>query len=175
MDDAERVEKKAVPDAAKLTRDTVRNGGVLAMMYFDMHTKTREKAQEIGANFVEQLLREPGVVYAVGEIEEPIADKDIFSTSVQVKVLVRSFLHLMNLCALHSPFSIEIMQPDEIRLQLSEAHELLATVATTTADYKRYIIERLSTPEELERYKKILEKKAELGRRLLEQKGDENK
>jgi len=174
MDEAEKVAKKAIPNVEKVTKDAVKNGGILAVLYFDIHTKTKEKAQEIGAGFVEQLLREPGVIYAVGEIEEPIQDNDLFSTPVQVKVLSKSFTHLANLCATHSPFSIEILEPDQIRLQLSEAHDVLANIATTTADYKKYIIEKLTSPEEREKYKRILEAKAELGRKIL-QKGDEKK
>jgi len=170
MDDSDRVLKKTVPDVVKLTKTTVEKGGVLALLYFDAHTKTKEKAQEIGAGFVEQLLREPGVVYAVGEIDEPIQDKDLFSTSIQVRILVGSFHQLAHVCAIHSPFSMEIVEPDEIKLTLGEAHELLMDLASITADYKRYIMQKLTTPEDREKYARILEKKAELGRRILEKK-----
>jgi hypothetical protein len=172
MEETEQVEKKAIPDMEKLTKITLKNGGVLAFLYFDIHTKTKEKAQEIGAGFVEQLLREQGVVYAVAEIDEPVQDEDLFSTSMQVKVLTRSFSYLANLCSTHSPFSIEILQPDVIRLQLSEAHELLSNFAATTADYKKYIVEKLTTPEEKEKYKKILEAKAMLGKKILDKGGE---
>jgi hypothetical protein len=170
MDDADRVLKKSVPDADKLTKATVEKGGVLALLYFDAHTKTKEKAQEIGASFVSQLLKEPGVIFAVGEIDEPIQDRDLFSTSIQVKILVSTFHQLANVCAVHSPFSIEIIQPDEITITLGQAHELLMNLSTITADYKKYIMEKLTTPEEREKYARILEKKAELGRRILERK-----
>jgi len=170
MDDADRVLKKSVPDADKLTKATVQKGGVLALLYFDAHTKTKEKAQEIGAGFVSQLLKEPGVIFAVGEIDEPIQDRDLFSTSIQVKILVSTFHQLANVCAVHSPFSIEIIQPDEITITLGQAHELLMNLSTITADYKKYIMEKLTTPEEREKYARILEKKAELGRRILERK-----
>jgi len=170
MDDADRVLKKSVPDADKLTKATVEKGGVLALLYFDAHTKTKEKAQEIGAGFVSQLLKEPGVIFAVGEIDEPIQDRDLFSTSIQVKILVSTFHQLANVCAVHSPFSIEIIQPDEITITLGQAHELLMNLSTITADYKKYIMEKLTTPEEREKYARILEKKAELGRRILERK-----
>jgi hypothetical protein len=175
MDDTERVTRKAIPDVDKLTKDTLRNGGVLALLYFDIHTKSKEKAQEIGTGFVSHLLTEQGVVYAVGEIEEPMVDNDLYSSAMQVKVLCKSFLYLANLCSTHSPFSVEILKPDEIRLQLSEAHELLGNVASTTADYKKYIVEQLSKPEDLERYKRILEHKAALGKKILDKKEDEKK
>jgi predicted ATP-binding protein involved in virulence len=116
---------------------------------------------------VNQLLKEQGVVYALGEIDEPIQNEEMFSTSLVVKVLVKSFPFLTNICATHSPFSIEILKPDEIRMPLNQAHELLSTVATTTSDYKKYIIEKVTTKEELENYHRILEQKAKLGRMVL--------
>lgn len=154
----------------KLIDKTLKDGGVYALLYFDIHTKSKEKAQEIGAAFIQQLLKEPGVEYAIGEIDEPIQDKDMFSTTVQVKILTRTFPHLTNVVAIHSPFSVEILRPDEILLPLSQAHEVLTNISQTTSDYKKYIIEHVTTPEELEKFKKILEKKTELGRRILEQK-----
>ena len=151
----------------KVTKETILNGGVLANLYFDVHTKSKEKSQEIGVGFVNSLLKEQGVVYALGEIEEPIQNGDLFSTSLVVKILVKSFPYLTNICATHSPFSIEILRPNEIRMPLNQAHELLSTVAATTSDYKKYILERVTTKEELQKYQKIMEQKAELGRRVL--------
>ena len=158
-------------EVEKVTSKTIKDGGVLAVLYFDIHTKSKDKAQHIGAGFVEQLLKEPGVVYAVGEIDEPLQDGEMFSTYVQVKILVSGFQHLVNICAIHSPFNVEILRPDEIRLALSQAHEMLIGISTVTGDYKKYIIEKTSTPEELQRYQRILEKKAELGKKILEKKG----
>jgi hypothetical protein len=160
-------------EVEKVTKETVRNGGVLAMLYFDIHTKTRELAQEIGAGFVKQLLQQQGVVYAVGEIEEPLESEGMFSTMVQVKLLARKFSHLASLCMTFSPFTVEILQPDEIRLQLNEAHELLGTIGTATAEYKKFIVERMRTPADVENYKKMLQMRAEMGKRILGRKGAE--
>lgn len=157
-------------EVEKVTSKTIRDGGVLANLFFDIHTRSKEKAQQLGAGFVQQLLSESGVVYAVGEIEEPIQDNELFSTYVNVKILVRSFPELANICAIHSPFSVEIRRPDVINLPIAAAHELLANISTTTSDYKKYIVQQVSKPEELERYKQILEKKAELGKKILEKK-----
>ena len=153
----------------KTTSKTIKEGGVLAVLYFDIHTRSKEKAQELGAGFVQQLLKEPGVVYAVGEIDEPVQDDDLFSTYVQVKILVKSFSGLVNICAIHSPFNVEILKPDEIVLPLNSAHDTLMNISTVTSDYKKYILERVTKPEEMERYKKILEAKAELGKKILNQ------
>ncbi len=162
-------------DVDKVTKETVKNGGVLAVLYFDIHTKTKELAQEVGAGFVQQLLTQQGVVYARGEIEEPLESQGMFSTTVQVRVLVRKFSQLAVLCMTYSPFSVEIVQPDEIRLPLNEAHELLATIGTVTAEYKKFIVERTRKPEDAAQYNKMLAMRAELGKRILGRKGTEAK
>jgi hypothetical protein len=154
----------------KLIDKTIAEGGVYAVLYFDIHTKSKEKAQEIGAGFVETLLKEPGAVYAIGEIDEPIQNEDLFSTTVEVRFLAKSFPHLTNVVAIHSPFSIEILAPDEVNLSLDQAHVVLTNISTTTSDYKKYILEKVTSPDEMEKYQKILEQKAELGKRLLEKK-----
>ena len=162
-------------DVDKVTNKTIAEGGVLSTLYFDIHTRTAEKAQELGAGFVQQLLKEPGVVYAVGEIDEPIQSEDLFSTFVQVKLLVKSFSNLVNLCAIHSPFNVEIMKPNEIVLPISQVHDTLMTISTITGDYKKYILERVTKPEEMERYQKILEQKMILGKKLLDRKDNPKK
>ncbi len=157
-------------EVEKVTRQTVKNGGVLALLYFDIHTKTKELAQEIGAGFVQQLLQQQGVVYAVGEIDEPVKSEGteaLFSTSVQVKMLTRRFSHLAVVCMTFSPFTVEILQPDEIRLSLNEAHELLGTIGTATAEYKKFIVEKVRTPAEVRQYSQMLAMRVELGKRIL--------
>jgi hypothetical protein len=155
----------------KLIDKTIKDGGVYAALYFDVYTRTKEKAQEMGAGFIQQLLKEPGVIYAIGEIDEPIQAEDLFSTTVNVKILTVSLPHLTNVVAIHSPFSAEVLKPDEITLPLNQVHELLTNVAQVTSDYKKYILEKLTSKEDLEKYKKILEKKAEAGKKILEEKG----
>lgn len=162
-------------DVERLTKDTVKQGGVLAMLYFDIHAKTKEAVQQLGTGFINNIIQKEGVVFALGEIDEPVggeAGKN-WSSSISVKVLTKDFLTLANLCMVHSPFTVEILRPDEIRLQLSDAHELLSAMAATTADYKRYILTKLSRPEELAELQENLKRRAEMGKKILEGKNGE--
>ncbi len=155
-------------DAEKLTRDTVKNGGVLAMLYFDIHAKTKEALQDLARGFINSVIQRPGVVFAYGEIEEPVdgGEGKNWSSSISIKVLTSDFVALGNLCMAHSPFTVEILRPDEIKLQLAEAHELLGSMAATTADYKRYILTKIAKPEELAGLEDALRKRAEMGHRI---------
>ncbi|MEW6036361.1 MAG: hypothetical protein AB1529_07140 [Candidatus Micrarchaeota archaeon] len=156
-------------DVEKLTRDTVAGGGVLAMLYFDIHAKTKELVQELGTGFVNSIIQKPGVVFALGEIDEPAGGEEgkNWSSSIEVKVLTKDFSSLAAICMAHSPYTVEILRPDEIRLPLSQAHELLGTMSATTAEYKRYILTKLSKPEELLQLQENLRKRAEMGKKLL--------
>jgi len=160
-------------DVEKVTKETVEKGGVLALLYFDLHGSSKETLQNLGAGFVQKLLKEEGVVFAMGEIDEPMERDPGFSTSVEVKILIKEFIQLEKLCALYSPLSIEILRPDEIKLSIDKAHELLMDISTKTFELKKFILQRTSSKEEVEKYKRDLEMKAELGKKLLERKEGE--
>ncbi len=156
-------------DIEKLTKDTVANGGVLAMLYFDLHAKTKELVQEIGTGFINNIIHKEGVVFALGEIDEPIGGEEgkNFSSSIEVKVLTRDFATLAAICMAHSPYTVEILRPDEIYLNLNQAHDLLGTISATTAEYKKYILTKLSTPEEIASLQNNLKKRADMGKKIL--------
>lgn len=161
-------------DVEKKTRDVVASGGVLAMLYFDIHATTKEAVQELGTGFVNTLIQKPNVVYALGEIDEPVAGEkgQNWSSSISVKILTRDFAGLAAICMAHSPFNIEILRPDEIRLPLSQAHELLGIMSAVSAEYKRYILTKIAKPEELAQMQESLKRRAEMGKEVLGRKGE---
>ncbi len=154
----------------KVNERTIKDGGVLALLYFDVHGKSVDSVQQIGVGFIQKLTGETGVVYARGEIDEPIEEEKRFSTSIEVKILAKSFSSLCAICATYSPFYIEILEPTSLNLSLDKAHDVLMLFSTVTHQYKKFILERTSTREELELYKKDLQNKEELGKKLLEKK-----
>ncbi len=154
-------------DVSKLIEKTVKDGGVLALLYFDLHGNQKEALQKLGVGFVQKLLQEPGVLYAHGEIDEPMENAGLFSTSVEVKVLAQDIVTLARLCGSYSPFSLEILQPGEFVLSVSDMHEILMFLGAMTHDYKKYIMEKVATPEAKERYKKSLEQRIKIGEKLM--------
>ncbi len=162
-------------DVKKVTENAIKEGGVQAMLYFDLHAVSKEAAQQLGAGFVDHVIKTPGVIYALGEIDEPVGGEEgkNYSTSIALKVLTKDFTTLASLCLTHSPFNVEILKPDEIRLPLNEVHELLGLLAATTAEYKKFIIQKVANPKEMEEMQRQLEIRAELGRKILEKKKGE--
>lgn len=154
-------------DIEKLIEKTVKDGGVLALLYFDLHGNQKEALQNLGVGFVQKLLQEPGVLYAQGEIDEPMESGGLFSTSIEVKVLTANIPTLARLCGSYSPFSIEILKPGEFVLSVADLHEILMFFGATTHDYRKYITERVATPEERERYKRTIEQRIKMGEKLI--------
>ncbi|MDD5337756.1 MAG: hypothetical protein PHS02_04705, partial [Candidatus ainarchaeum sp.] len=93
-------------DVSKLTRDTVARGGVLAVLYFDLSAPSKDGLQQLGTALVQKILDSPGVVYALGEIDEPIENEGLFSCPVEVKILTKSLASLARICGNHTPFSV---------------------------------------------------------------------
>ncbi|MDD2655879.1 MAG: hypothetical protein PHQ80_04400 [Candidatus ainarchaeum sp.] len=154
-------------DIGKLIDSTVKDGGVLALLYFDLHGKEKGALQKLGVSFVQKVLREPGMKYARGEIDEPVERDGMFSTSMEMKVLTQDLISLARICATYSPFSIEILKPGEFLLDISQLHELLMFLGATTHDYKKYIMEKVATAEDRENYRRTLEQRVKLGEKLM--------
>lgn len=158
-------------DVEKLTKDTINKGGLLCMLYFDLHSKDRDNLQQLATGFVNEVLKQPGVVSAYGEIEEPLERDGTFSTSIEVKILTEDFLSLVNVCSVFSPLTVEILRPNEVRITLNKAHDLLMSIATNWFNIRRYIAERVSTKEDLEHFRKYVEDRIKVGKQILEKKG----
>ena len=155
----------------KLTEKTVGEGGVLALLYFDLHGTDKDTLVQLGTGLVQKILNEEGVVFARGEIDEPIEGEELASTSLELRILTKNVLSLAEICANFSPFSLEILEPQEFKVPVPHMQDLFMFVSSTAHDYKKFIIEkRLADPEKQKEYGKSLHRRAELGKKLLEKK-----
>ncbi len=154
-------------DIGKLIDRTVKDGGLLSLLYFDLHGNQKEALQNLGVGFVQKLLKEPGVLYAQGEIDEPTETEGALSTTLEVKVLTKDLMGVARVCAAYSPFSVEVLKPEDFTLSVAELHELLMFIGATTHDFKKYIMEKVATPEDMEKYKKSLESRIKMGEKLM--------
>ncbi len=95
----------------------------------------------------------------------------MFTTSLELRVLVQDVTALAQLCVNFSPFSIEILEPHQFKVSIAHMQDLFMFIASTSHDYKKYILQnKLSTPEQQEEYAKNLKRRADLGKKLLEKK-----
>ncbi|VVB73678.1 Uncharacterised protein [uncultured archaeon] len=154
-----------------LTQATIEKGGVLAMLYFDMHGSDKEKLENLLVDLANRLNGEKGVVYSVGEIDRAIQFGDKYSAAAKVTVLTSSFSVLSRICDNFGPIGIEILKPNEIHLSIPDAQQVLFDHVKMMSDLLREMIEKTMTPEERKKLGKLMEARAELGKDLLK-KGD---
>lgn len=153
-----------------LTDEKVRSGGILAKLYFDIQDSDKEKLQPLLTNLInDRLLKERGIVYGFGKINDPISNNNIYITSGIVTVLFENLSSLVNITFNYAPAGIEIIKPEkEINLRIFDLQSMLLDISNVSITYSKYIMERVLKPQELEMVKKQLQNRAELGKKLQE-------
>ncbi|MBI5223259.1 hypothetical protein HY990_02460 [Candidatus Micrarchaeota archaeon] len=161
-------------EVERIVKETVEKGGIFAMMYFDIHAKTKEAVEQLGSGFVNTLIKRPGVVLAMGEIDDPIEGESgqNWSSSVAVKILTADFIVLSSITLDHSPYEVDILRPAELKMPIGRVHELLALMSATTGEYKRYIITKVAKKEDIAQMQEDLKRRAEMGKKILEKKNE---
>ncbi|MDE1869198.1 MAG: hypothetical protein KGH60_04525 [Candidatus Micrarchaeota archaeon] len=161
-------------DVEILTDEKIAKGGVLAKIYFDMQSKNKDELQPLLVDLVNQrLLKEKGVVYCHGSIEEPIERDGIYITSAILNVLVEHPSVLIGIAFRYSPAGVEILKPTKsLTLQTAELQAILMDLSQISLDYSKYILEKVLKPEDMANMKAQLDARAELGKKLIDRKGD---
>ncbi|MCX6773253.1 MAG: hypothetical protein NTV88_05825 [Candidatus Micrarchaeota archaeon] len=152
----------------EITADAIHEGGYLVNLYFDLHGGSEEAVKNIMVGFIGKLTKEPGVVYAVGEIDKPEKKEDLFSTWAQVKLLAQDFHTLTRISIQYSPIGIEILRPSEVNLTLGQAQSMLLDVSQASQNFTRVIMERTLSALDRQEYAKKMEQRIELGKKLME-------
>ncbi|MEK6981782.1 MAG: hypothetical protein AABX38_02525 [Candidatus Micrarchaeota archaeon] len=159
-------------DADKITNDAISKGGTLCLLYFDLHSSDKDNLTSLSTGFIDSIIKTQGVIYALGEINEPVETDKVFSTSIEVKVLVKDLLTLINLCSLFNPLNVEILRPNHFELSVQTIQDILMSVSANWFGIKKTIAEKTSSTEDLERYKVYLENRIKVGRAILDKKDD---
>ncbi|HIH50381.1 MAG: hypothetical protein ABSE71_02520 [Candidatus Micrarchaeaceae archaeon] len=161
-------------DVDRVTDEKVAKGGVLVKFYFDIQDTDKSKLQPLLVDLINsRLMKERGVVYCHGSIEEPIENKGIYITSAMVTVLFDSFMPLVNIAFNYAPAGIEILRPTgEMTFKIHELQGMLMDMANISVIYSKYIIENVMKGENLEKLKQQVDERAETGRQQIEKKDD---
>lgn len=157
-------------DVEKVTEETVAKGGVLVKMYFDMRHNEKDKLQPLMTDLInERLMKEKGLVYCFGAIEEPLERDGIFITSGTVTVLFESFFPLVGIAFRYAPAGIEILKPaGSIQFRPMDLQRMLMDISDISINYSKYILERVLSPEEKDAVTKHLDDRAELGKKMID-------
>jgi hypothetical protein len=153
----------------EVTDKTLRSGGLLAKLYFDMQSEKEEDLQPLMTDLLNnRLLKAPGVVYGFGSIAEPIKLDNIYSTNAMVTVLFNDLGALVDVVFNLSPIGIEILKPQgEYVIKSPILNSLMIRLSEISAEYNKYILTRVLSGKELEDVKESLKSREEQGKRLL--------
>ena len=156
-------------EVENVTEEAIAKGGILVRFYFDMQDKDREKLQPLMVNLVnEQLMKEPGVVYVYGSIEEPIEKDGIYTTSGIITMLFKGFAPLVGIAFKYAPAGLEIIRPErEIRFKTNELQSILMDLSQISMDYSKFILDKVLKPEDLEGVKRQMENRTEVSKKFL--------
>ncbi|MGC8496211.1 MAG: hypothetical protein ACP5RM_01110 [Candidatus Micrarchaeia archaeon] len=153
-----------------LTEEKISKGGILVKLYFDMQNVDKEKLQPLMTDLInEHLMKEPGVVYCYGAIDEPIESNGVYITNAIVTLLVENFIPLVGIALRYSPAGIEIIKPmKEIVFKPSALQAMLMDLSMFSLNYSKYVLEKVLKPEDIEEINKQIENRIEMGKKLLE-------
>lgn len=165
----------AKSEVDEVTKKAVENGGYLVKLYFDMQSDNEADLQPLMTDLVSnKLLKEPGVIYCSGAIDETIKIKEIYSTSAVVSALFRDLGALINVVFNYAPAGVEIIKPErEVQIKTAELQSILLSLSQVSADYSQYILSRVLTSEDYAKIQSDLKNREQLGKRLMNKKGDD--
>jgi hypothetical protein len=158
-------------EAEKIKKETLEKGGVLAKFYFDVHSNQKEILKNLMLDLISNnILKEEGVVYAYGTIEEPIENNGLFSTSAEVTILAKGFLPLLNLAIKYSPFAIEVLEPYQKNFGAQELQEILLRVSEISSQFAEFVLQKVLSQEEKNELNKKILNRAELIKKFFQEK-----
>lgn len=156
-----------------LKREVIKNGGFFVHFYFDMHANNSAALQDIMVGFVGKLTKEAGVRMAVGEIDEPIAHEDMFSSTAKVSMLVDNLTTMTVLALNYAPIGVEIDEPTQAQIDANDIQQAMIRISATTQELTHHIITKTMDDAERAHFHKQMAQRAQLGRRLMTDKDGE--
>ena len=158
----------------RVTEEKIQKGGVLVKLYFDMQDKDKDKLQPFLTNLInEHLLKEKGVVYCYGSVDEPIEVKGLWSTNAVITLLVESFIPLIGIAFNYAPAGIEVLKPEQgILLKAGDMQAILIDLSQISINYSKYVLDKVLKPEDIEKINRDMENRERIGRDLINKNKD---
>ena len=161
------MDKKKSPD--ELIEQTLRDGGIMAEIYFDLHGSSPEIVKNIMTDMIAKLTQEPGVVFAYGEIEEAMEhENNLYSTYAQGRLLSKDLESLLNVCMKYAPMGIEIIKPHKMTVDAGTLQRLFLNAASFSYNFtEMYLKKALSEADKIE-YAKKMKMREQMGKEILD-------
>jgi hypothetical protein len=152
----------------ELMDEATEHGAVLAAFHFDSLGASAEAVRNALVDMLARLTKEPGVLHCKGEVEEAVLTHGAYSSCAEAHLLTRDFATLLVLAIRYAPVGVEILRPDAIKLSIAEAQDILLEAAQTSQEFANYVMSRVMSKEDYEKFAAALKERAERGKEMVE-------
>ena len=133
-------------------REKMKNGWIHAIATFEIAGKPKQHVEESLDKYLENIQKDERIIIVQEEREEAIEHDDgIFSAFAELDIIVESLETFTWLCLNFSPASIEIIEPDVLKIQardltnwlndlLSKLHEVASEIRTERGSKEHLVV-----------------------------------
>jgi len=140
----------------------ISEGSILSRLFIEVQGNDVEAAKKaLERTIFFSLAKEKGISLLNVKLYNIQHDKEtnVFSGVAEIKLIFRDFRWFVNIAMRYGPSAIEIIQPEEYKLNLEEMQSILADVSEISQSFSSQIYAMLKDDERRQLYKKILGQK----------------
>ena len=146
----------------------VKKGAIYALYHFDAHGNNEEAVRDSLVEFIARLSKEPGVLYAKGEIEKTVEGEEMYSCCSETKILAEDLSALLRVALKFGPMAVEILKPHKREFDATEMQAVLLDASMTAQEYSKFVLSEKVAPEKKAALEERLKLRAEWGKELRE-------
>ena len=114
-------------------REKIKEGGVRAIIIIEVLGKPSEHVRE-ALKKVLKVIEEDKHVHVINKKrfkpKKVRGTKDLFTAFMELEILAKNFLKLFEVCYDYMPSSLEIIEPTELKMPISDANEVINDLAS---------------------------------------------
>ncbi|MBU2497245.1 MAG: hypothetical protein KJ767_04255 [Nanoarchaeota archaeon] len=119
-------------------REKIKEGGVRAILIIEVLGKPSEHVREALKQVLRVMEEDKHVDVLSKKRFKPKkvkGTKDLFTAFMEIEILAKNFLKLFEVCYDYMPSSIEIIEPSDLKMPLSNANEVINDLASRLHQY----------------------------------------
>ncbi len=125
----------------KMKNEAIKKGGVFARLYFQIFGTSEKATLDLAKGFSAALVKAEGVKLAAAEIAEVSKEGDYYATYIEAHMVFKDIKDLVELVLDTTPFSIEVIEPEELKLSNGKLTELMYTLSSYVFKLKTQLFE----------------------------------
>ena len=116
-------------------REKIEQGAVHAIFVIELAGRPPEHIKKALDTLVDAFGKQKGVEIIIKKIHDPKPVEKLFSCFAEIEFICESFSRLLNLIFYFMPSSIEIVEPEKIKLSAADANAIANDISTRLHQY----------------------------------------